>query len=241
MARMRGHALATLLQIGDSHHCLSLMAAPRSVKFRVAVQVQPGKSGHATITSVLSRPMEANPVTRLRRKELMALASPGKTPSSERQRSCRQKTSRSGCELRRSCFFEMFDLRGKRVRLYAQCAVSARKKNERDTHGSKTGRTQGQRRSVQWREGPILPPTLPGLSLLPIPLPLPIPRGTREIGHGMGWPGSHAPRFRHHHPRLRRHIDGVWSLLAWPWGFAFRHSLEDLHAQLGRFTGTITT
>ena len=42
MARMRGHALATLLQ--------------RSMNFRVAVQVQPGKSGHAGITSVLSRP-----------------------------------------------------------------------------------------------------------------------------------------------------------------------------------------
>ena len=108
MARMRVDALATLLQISDSHHCLSLMAAPRSMKFRVAVQVQPGKSGHAGITSVLSRPMEANPVTRLRRKELMALASPGKTPSSERQRFCRHrlgKTSGSGCELRRSCFF----------------------------------------------------------------------------------------------------------------------------------------
>ena len=108
MARMRVDALATLLQISDSHHCLSLMAAPRSMKFRVAVQVQPGKSGHARITSVLSRPMEANPVTRLRRKELMALASPGKTPSSERQRFCRQrlgKTSGSGCKLGRGCFF----------------------------------------------------------------------------------------------------------------------------------------
>ena len=41
---MRADALATLLQRSDSHHCLSLMAAPRSVKFRVAVQVQPGKS-----------------------------------------------------------------------------------------------------------------------------------------------------------------------------------------------------
>ena len=103
MARMRADALAALLERSDSHHCLSLM-----MKFRVAVQVQPGKSGHAGITSVLSRPIEANPVTRLRRKELMALASPGKTPSSERQRSCRQrpgKTSGSGCELGRGCFF----------------------------------------------------------------------------------------------------------------------------------------
>ena len=69
MARMRADALAALLERSDSHHCLSLM-----MKFRVAVQVQPGKSGHAGITSVLSsamsRPMEGNPVTRLRRKEL---------------------------------------------------------------------------------------------------------------------------------------------------------------------------
>ena len=184
--------------------------------------------------------MEANPVTRLRRKELMALASPDKTPSSERQRSCRQrlgKTSGSGCELGRSCFFGMFDFRGK----------ARKKKNERDTHGSKTGADKrmhaaprGNVARFNGGKGPFSPPQpLPGPSFLPLTLPLPLPRGPREIGHGTGWPGS--PRFRHHHPRFRRHIDGEWSLLAWPWGFAFRHSLEDLHAQLGRVTGTITT
>ena len=38
---MRADALATLLERSDSHHCLSLMAAPRSLQLRVAIQVEP--------------------------------------------------------------------------------------------------------------------------------------------------------------------------------------------------------
>ena len=120
MARMRADSLATLSQRSDSHHCLSLMAAPRRMKFRVAVQVQPGKSGHAGITSVLSsamsRPMDANPVTRLRKKELMALASPVKRHHQKDSghvdivRGRRQDLAASSDGV---VFFEMIDFRGK--------------------------------------------------------------------------------------------------------------------------------
>ena len=207
------------------------------MKFRVGVQVQPGKSGHAGIKSVLSsamsRPMDANPVTRLRKKELMALASPGKTPSSERQRPCRQRPGED-FKIRLRAQTKLFFLRcltsearvpNTRVRLCAQCTVSARKKNERDTHGIAPRFNGG--------KGPFSPPNNC------LPLPLPLPRGPRKIGHGTGWPRSRPDSVTT--IQISAHIDGEWSLLAWPWGFPFPHSLEDLHAQLVRVTGTIST
>ena len=199
--------------------------------------------------SPLGRPMDANPVTRLRKKELMALASPGKTPSSERQRSCRQRPGEDfkiRLRAQTKLFFEMFDFRGKRVRLYAQCAVSARKKTSETRTAVKLelinactpnpGAT-----SLGSMEGRAHSPSTLAWSLPPSPHPPPPnpQRATRDRAwHRVA---RVAPRFRHHHPVLRRHIDGEWSLLAWPWGFAFRHSLEDLHAQLVRVTRTITT
>ena len=246
MARMRADALATLLERSDSHHCLSPMAAPRSLKFRVAIQVQPGIT--SVLSSAMSRPKEANPVTR---KELWRWRRLVKTASSERQRLCRhrlEKTSGSGCELGRGCFvFEMFDFRGKSPEEVGPALCTQHSKREKKKSEIRTavklelinactphpgamslGLTEGRAHSPP---NPCpAPPSHP-------PPPPPSQRATRDRAwHRVA---RVAPRFRHRHPRLRRHIDG--SLLACSWGFSVRHSLEDLHAQLGCVTRTIAT
>ena len=80
-------------------------------------------------------------------------------------------------------------------------------------------------RACRWRDGPILPGSL----LLPC-----------GIGHDTGWSGSPSDSSRHH-TRQRRNVDRERSLLAWPWGFAVRPSLEDLQAHLGRVTRIFAT
>ena len=188
---MRADALATLFERSDSHHCLSLIAAPRSLQLRVAIQVEPvgrGKRGACTDhLCLVQRDVQADggeSRDEVAEERTLAMASPGKTASSERQRLCRQrpgKTSGSGCELGRGCFvFEMFDFRGKSPEnvgpaLCTQHSEREKKMSEIRTavklepinactpHPAATslGSTE---------EGPILPQTL-ARSLSPSPLP----------------------------------------------------------------------
>ena len=84
-----------------------------------------------------------------------------------------------------------------------------------------------------------LPPSLPSSSSSSPPL-LPPPRCAKR---DQAWHGSRGSRTnsRHNPGYLAQRRQRERPLLAWPWRFLVRQSLEDLHVQLRRFPRTIAT